>query len=185
MTSPFHTAALAALAAALAPVGSTLAAPGSDGKDAAATLAVVKDICLPLLQGAKIDTVAKAAGLKNGRDGWVLPISGKRHIEVDPPGGSNPHVCAATVVHDPNAGLSIVTALGNWASSQTPALQPLKAQEKATGALYQLTTSSWSGKAAGGDLAVVYSEDKTLDGKPVAGGLDQASLTVGLTPSPS
>ncbi|MDB5459899.1 MAG: hypothetical protein JWO72_1640 [Caulobacteraceae bacterium] len=185
MMSLSHAAALAAFAVAVATSGAALAAPIPDGKGAAATLAVVKHVCMPLLTGAKIEDVAKTAGLRNGRDGWVLPIGGKRHIEIDPPGGANPHVCSATIIHDPNAGASIVDAITAWSGRQTPALQPLKTQEKVTGALYQLTTSSWIGKAAGGDLVVVYSEDKTLDGKPVAGNLDQASLTVGLTPSAS
>lgn len=184
MKSLSRPAILATLAAAVC-AGSSAAAPAADGKGAAATLVVLKDVCLPLLGGAKIDTVAKATGLKNGRDGWVLPIRGKRRIEVDPPGGSNPHVCSATIIHDPNAGGAIVDAITAWSNSQTPVLQPLKAREKTTGAIYQLTTSSWVGKAPGGDLAIVYTEDKTLKGQPVAGNLDQASLTVGLTPSRS
>jgi hypothetical protein len=179
-----HAAALAAVAA-LAWSVPALAAPAADDRGAAAVMAVVTDVCLPLLRGAKVETVAKAAGLKNSRDGWMLPISGKQRIEIDPPGGANPHVCAATIIHDPSSGPAIVSALGDWSQMQAPALPPLKTQEKATGALYQLTTSSWEGMAAGGDLAVVYTEDKTLDGKPVAGALDQAALTVALTPSAS
>ena len=114
--------------------------------------------------------------------GWVLPISGKRQIEIDPPGGYNPHVCSATIIRNPNVSGSTVDALAGWSSRQTPSLQPLKTREKATGALYQLITSSRVGKSTGGDLAAVYTEDKTLDGKPAAGKLDQASLSIGLTP---
>jgi len=174
-------------AAALACVGAsaTNAQPASDGKGAAAALVVVRDICLPILKGAKIDTVAKTAGLKNRRDGWVLPIAGKRHIELSPPGGSNPHVCEATVIHDPDAGAAILSALRGWASSHSPPLQATKIEQVASGAIYRLTTSTWEGKTADGNLAVVYAEDKTPDGKPVAGNLDQATLTVALTPGAS
>jgi hypothetical protein len=126
----------AAFAVVIATSGAALAAPTPDGKGAAAALTVVKDVCLPLLAGAKIDDVAKTAGLKHGRDGWVLPIAGKRHIEIDPPGGANPHICSATIIHDPNAGGAILDAIAAWSMSQTPALKPLKAQEKVTGALY-------------------------------------------------
>jgi len=182
MRSLQHAAAMAVLAAALTASGSAFAASAPD--DAAAVMTVARDICLPLLRGGKIETVAKTTGLRNGRDGWVLPISGKRRIEVDPPGGANPTVCTATIIHDPGAGPSILAALTAWSATQTPALQALKTEEKAKGSLYQLTTSVWEGQIAGGDLAVVYAEDKTLDGKPVAGNLDQATLSVGLTPSP-
>lgn len=175
---------LPVLAAALA--SSAIAAtPTPDGKGSDAVMTTVKDVCLPLLKGAQIASVAKTAGLKNGRDGWVLPIAGKRRIEIEPPDGPNPHVCSATVIHAPGADDQIVKALTGWAASQTPGLQPVKSAEKATGPLYQLTTSSWSGKTADGVLGLSYSEDKTLDGKPVAGNLDQATLAISLTPSPS
>jgi len=161
------------------------APPAPDGKSPDAVMTTVKDVCLPLLKGTPIAAVAKTTGLKNGRDGWVLPIAGKRHIEIDPPDGPNPHVCSATVIHAPGEDDSILKALTGWVASQTPALQPIKSGEKATGALYQLTTSSWSGPTAGGVLGLSYSEDKTLDGKPVAGSLDQATLAISLTPSSS
>jgi hypothetical protein len=161
------------------------AQPSSDGKGAAAALAVVRDICLPVLKGAKIEAVAKSTGLTDGRDGWVLPIAGKRHVEISPPDGANPHICAATVIHDPTAGPSILGVLRQWASSRSPPLQPRKTELAATGPLYHLTTSSWEGATDSGYLALVYSEDKTPDGKPVAGKLDQATLTVALTPAAS
>lgn len=179
----FAVAAMAIFASLVGGVAS--AQPSSDGKGAAAALAVVRDICLPVLKGAKIEAVAKSTGLRNGRDGWVLPIAGKRHIEISPPGGSNPHVCAATVFHDPAAGPSILAALRQWAGARSPPLQPTKTELAATGPLYRLTTSSWEGATDGGNLALVYSEDKTPDGKPVAGKLDQATLTLALTPAAS
>lgn len=175
--------AASALACAAATVAN--AQPVSDGKGAAAAVLVVREICLPLLTGAKIDTVAKTTGLKNRHDGWVLPIAGKRHIELSPPGGSNPQVCGATVIHDPSAGASILGALRQWASDHSPPLQATKTEQAATGPLYRLTISSWEGKTADGNLAVVYAEDKTPDGKPVAGNLDQATLSVALTPAAS
>jgi hypothetical protein len=178
-------ALLAGLAGALMSWETTVAAQAADGNDATAALSTVKDICLPLLKGASVAAVAKTTGLKGGRDDWFLPVSGKRRIEISPPGGANPHVCEATIIHDPTAGDAIVSALGAWAAMQAPALQQLKQQEKVTGALYQLTTSSWEGRTADGNLAVVYSENKTLQGKPVAGGLDQATLSVSLTPAPA
>lgn len=174
------------LAASASLIGGVAAGqPNSDGKGAAATLVVVRDICLPMLKGAPIEAVAKTTGLRNGRDGWVLPIAGKRHIEVSPPGGSNPHVCSATVIHDPGAGPSILSALREWVSSRSPPLQATKSELAATGPLYRLTTSAWEGSMEGGHLAMVYSEDKTPDGKPVAGNLDQATLTLALTPAVS
>jgi hypothetical protein len=179
--------AVATAVAIVACIGAspTSAQPAPDGKGAAATLVVVRDVCLPMLMGAKIDTVAKSAGLKNRHDGWVLPIAGKRHIELSPPGGSNPHVCEATVIHDPGAGASILAALRQWASGHSPPLQAIKTEQVATGAIYRLTTSTWEGKTANGNLAVVYAEDKSPDGKPVAGDLDQSTLTVALTPATS
>jgi hypothetical protein len=89
------------------------------------------------------------------------------------------------VVHEPAAGAPIFEALSQWATSRSPPLQATKTQQAATGPLYRLTTSSWEGKTPDGDLAVLYAEDKTPDGKPVAGNLDQATLSVALTPPAS
>ena len=72
-----------------------------------------------------------------------------------------------------------------WAGSRSPALQPTKTELAATGPLYRLTTSAWEGMTDCGNLALVYSEDKTPEGKPVAGNLDQVTLTVALTPATS
>jgi hypothetical protein len=175
----------AAVALACVGASATSAQPTSDGKGAAATLVAARDICLPVLEGAKIEAVAKTTGLRNRSDGWVLPIAGKRHIELSPPGGTNPHICEVTIIHQPGAGPAILDALRQWASSRSPPLQPTKTEQVATGAVYRLTTSTWEGNTAEGHLAVVYAEDKTLDGRPVAGNLDQATLTVALTPGTS
>jgi hypothetical protein len=184
MTRLSHAAALVLLAFASTAASIALAATPAPAPDpAAAVMTVAKDVCLRLLQGGKIEVVAKTTGLKNGRESWVLPLGGKQRIEVSPPSGSNPHVCTATVFHDPDAAAPIIAALTDWAAAQTPPLLVVKAQEKSTGSLYQQTTSSWEGKIAGGDLGMIYAEDKTLAGKSVAGALDQATLMVGLTPS--
>lgn len=178
-----RTAGLAVLTVAIAGSTPAMAASGPGDKDAQAVLAAIKDVCLPILKGAKIEGLAKATGLRNSRDGWMLPIDGKRRVAIDPPGGANPNLCTGTVVHDPNAGASILAALVGWAAAQTPPLPPVKVEEKATGALYQLTTSSWEGKLDGADAALVYSEDKTLEGRPVAGKLDQSTFALALTPA--
>lgn len=182
MTSNSKIMSVASLLALLA-VAPLAHAQTPDGKDAIASMTVLTEVCLPLLQGAPMDSVVKAAGLKKSRDGWGLTIAGQRRIEIDTPGGSNPHNCSATIIHDPAASDGILSALSDWAGKQTPPLQQIKKQEKATGALYLLTTSSWVGQTAKGDLALAYSEDKTLNGQPVAGALDQAYMTVSLTPA--
>jgi len=176
-------AAAMGLAGGMAQAADAPAPGAAEARDAAAVMTAVTSVCLPILQGQPVAAIAKAQGLKKTRDGWMLPIEAKRHIDLDLPGGSNPHVCAATVVHTPGDGAATVAALAAWAAAQVPPLNIIKDKEQAQSGTYLVTASSWSGGIAAGGVALSYAEQKLAGGKPVAGTLDQATLAIVFTPA--
>lgn len=146
-------------------------------------MSLLQRVCLPLIDGGKLESVAKAAGLRRKDGVWALRIDRKRRLELDPPDVANPYACGATIIHGVGAGPAIHDAIDDWARSQTPGLTPVKVRQASTGAIYARTTSTWEGKNAKGDIGVVLSEEKTLQGRPVDGDLDQSTLILSLTPN--
>ena len=153
------------------------------GRAAGAAVMVMRQVCLPLLQGARLDAIAPPVGFRLVHGDWVYPIDRNQRIELIPPDPTNPHLCSATIVHDVGAQPAIRQALDNWARSQTPPLKGVKDQVQARGPLYLRTTSTWSGAVKDGDVGVVFAGEKTLQGKPVNGDLDQSELLASLAPS--
>jgi len=143
---------------------------------AAAVVKTVDQICMPLLDGAELKSVAKSTGLDEDDGEWRLEVDGDRGVVVDPPSGSNKTVCQATITYAVDNGAPIVAALDGWASAHT--LTKDKDRQPSEGPLRMRKTTSWFGPVGSGALAVVLSEEKQLDGKPVEGDLDQATLLV-------
>jgi hypothetical protein len=159
-------------------------APGAPPSAAAtAAVTVLRDVCVPLLGGGDLKSVATGGGLKLQDGEWVLPIDGKRRVELQPPDQANPHLCGATITHRVGSQPAILSAVDAWAKSQSPPLQPVKVRQQSTGATSVRTTSTWQGQTAKGSLGVVLTERKTLTGAPVAGELDRSTLLASLTPS--
>lgn len=162
--------------------------PATTGADPGAVLAagaavmVMQRVCLPVIGGAGFEGVVRSAGLENRHGQWVYPIDRRQRIEVSTPDPSNPHVCNATIIHDVGAQPAIRQALDNWARSRTPPLQAIKVQVQAPGPFYLRKTSTWSGSGPGGEIGVVFSGEKTLQGQPVDGDLDQSELLASVTP---
>lgn len=155
---------------------------GAEGAAGAAVM-VMRQVCLPLLQGARLNAIAPSVGFRQVHGDWVYPIGRNQRIELAAPDPTNPLLCSATIIHDVGAQPAIRQALDNWARSQTPPMKMVKDQVQARGPLYLRTTSTWSGADKGGDIGVVFAGEKTLQGKPVDGALDQSELLASLAPS--
>jgi hypothetical protein len=136
-----------------------------------------------LLEGRDLSTIARGAGLKKKGDNWILPISGKRHIQLSPPTPGNPHVCGATIVHRVGGQPAIWRAVSDWALAQTPPLQPGQVNQSVTGPDYLRTTSTWYGTSGKSAEVIALSEEKRLDGEPVGGDTGQTELLISLKPS--
>ena len=162
-------------AAMAAPTAQTTAA-------ASATIVVLQDVCLPLLQGGSLTQVARAAHLKTDGGQWFLPIAGKQRIELQLPDVANPHICGATIIDRAGDQPSILKAINAWGQMQTPAFAPIKVQQRSSGPLYLRTTSTWSAQTPARVVGLVFSQEKTLAGEPVLGDLDQSVLLASVTP---
>lgn len=177
-------AALAAPAFAQSPPP-TLQPPAPPAPPASAAavdaVATVKTVCLPVLEGRDLKASARAAGYRLDNGQWVLPIAGKRQIDLSPPDVANPHVCSATIDARPDAGAAMQRALGEWASQQSPPLTPVETNvsRDVSGATW--TTSSWSGRTASGVERLVLTQEP----KPAGGGetMSESELLVSLSPS--
>jgi hypothetical protein len=160
-----------------------LAGPvASPPPSAGAAVAMLQSVCLPLIEGGKLRSIAKANHLRQDDGQWTLVIDHKRRVELDPPDAANPRVCTATIIHSVGSGPFIRQAVDDWARSRSPALKEVKVDQTSAGPSYLRTTSTWQGADPDGVLGVVLSEEKTLNGTPVAGGLDQSEIEVSLTP---
>ena len=149
---------------------------------AAAAVTLLQHVCLPLIKGGDLRTIAKTNHLRQEDGQWTLIIDHGRRLQLDPPDSANPHVCSATIYHSVGAGPAIRQAIDDWARTTSPALTPIKVDETSSGPTYMRTTSTWQGADPSGVVGVALSEEKTLSGAPAAGKLDQSEIEVSLTP---
>ena len=164
-------------------LGSTGSPPASVATPSAtAAVSMLQNACLPLVNGGDLKKVARTAGLKLRNGQWMLPVSGKRQLDLQPPDDVNPHVCTVVIIHRIGGDAAILQAINTWAAAQTPPLQPIKVLQKSVGVTYQRTTSTWASQSAKGAEGLVLASEKTLDGKPVAGDDDQSELILSFTP---
>ncbi|WP_374471640.1 hypothetical protein [Phenylobacterium sp.] len=169
-----------------AAVVSLLAAPsfaqaeGADSRtpEAIALQSALERVCVPLIAGQDPDAVSQASGLRQ-RDGqWVLTVDGRKELLVLPPTPANPNVCSLTVTYDAGGEKPILDLLNAWALANS--LEVRRVREPSEGPLRDRRTSSWEGSRQGAPTALVFSEEKTKDGKPVAGDLDQATVLLSI-----
>lgn len=156
----------------------SFAAP--EATPAAAVVTAVEKICLPLVSGQGLQTIAASTGLEQRDGGWVERVEGKKQIRISPPGRANPNICTGEVLYDRDGQAPILAALDAWAQSKN--LTKGKAREESKGSDLQYRASSWFGPAPnGGTAAVVFTEQRELDGRSLAGDLDQAMLVVSVS----
>ena len=140
---------------------------------AAYVISTIEKACLPLTQGKDIKVVAKEVGLRKSRDVYVLPLTGVERIILAPPTTANPGVCILTINHAIDGSRPIVDALTNWAASQNPPIPPL-------GTGYQASPGvlGWSWVVEAGQMqeGVVFTAQKTPDGRPIGKGYDVSTV---------
>jgi hypothetical protein len=134
----------------------------------------IEKVCIPLIQGQKINDVAKANGLRHFHDDWLLQGPGVERVIISLPTVANPTICNMTVDYELGQTLGIVTVLGNWAASQNPPLDVLESGSAVgpgvTGWTWAVDTSS------GGHTGVVFDHQTSPDGKPLGRGFDVGTL---------
>jgi hypothetical protein len=126
--APGATAPPAAPAAPAAEAPPTLPTTG----DGAVLISFIEKICVPLVRGGNLDTIAKANaatfGLKqNRRDKtWSMPLgltpASKDYVVNIVPPGSNKDVCRAEVHYALNEDKPIVSAINIWSFLHQPEL---------------------------------------------------------------
>lgn len=151
--------------------------------EVAAALTALEKVCMPLASGSNLKSVAPASGLRQQNGDWVLPINGPEVVDVTPPDTANPHVCFATIRYRGDQGGAIQQAIGAWAVAQTPPMTPGETNMVEKGPQMQRTLSSWEGSSPKAADTVIFAVEKTLDGKPVDGVLNEAQLTVSVSPA--
>lgn len=147
---------------------------------AAAVVTAVEKVCLPLVSGQGLQTIAASTGLEQRDGGWVERIDGKKQIRISPPGRANPNICTGEVIYDRDGQAPILEALDAWAQSKN--LTKGKVREESKGSDLQYRASSWFGAGPNGTTAVVFTEQRELDGRSLAGDFDQAMLLVSVSP---
>ena len=177
-------AVLASLAALAAPAGQAAAqtvSPDQRPPAAVALQSAIERVCLPVLGGEPMKTVASAAGVKANDSGWWLPAGGPQGVAILPPDSVNPNVCSLTVTYQAGPGAPLYDLLSRW--SQDHGLKPVKTKETSQGPSYARVTSSWEGRTSSGQMAVVLATEKQLNGAPVAGADNQANVLISVTPA--
>jgi len=164
------------LAMATAPLSAFGAAADTRTPEAIDVQVALERVCLPLLKGKTVNQVARPADLKHDDSGWYLAMPGAERLSVQPPGGANPTVCSFKVTYPVDRPQPILALLNLWAKDHH--LTPASVARASTGPAEQRKTWSWQGRNAGAALAVVFDTEKTLDGRPVGGSLDRATVLV-------
>lgn len=136
-------------------------------------------VCLPLLKGQALERVAGSSGLKSDDQGWYLVLPRAERLSLLPPGGANPTVCSFTVTFPVDHPQPILTLLNVWAEDH--GLTARRKGQPSTGPAEQRWTWSWEGNGPSGSTAIVFDTEKTLQGRPVSGELDRATVLVSQT----
>jgi hypothetical protein len=170
-----------ALAAGLAAVAAPALEAPADSRtaEAIAVQVALERVCLPLLTGQALKPVAAASGLRRDDDGWFLSLPGGERLSVLPPGGSNPTVCTFSLTYPIDRPQPMLSLLKLWADDHQ--LAAASHGRPSRGPAEQRWIWSWRGTGPLGSTALVFDTEKTLDGRPVSGALDRATVLVSRT----
>ncbi len=141
--------------------------------EAAQVLALIQNVCIPLIQKQDIKAVAQTNGLKRSGDRLVLQLAGVERITISPPTQANPTVCTLTVNHQIDQSKPIVDALTGWAAAQNPPVPPLSAGYQASPGMLGW---SWALDTNQMHEGLVLTVQKTPDGKPLGKGYDVSTV---------
>jgi hypothetical protein len=123
--------------------------------------------------------VAQRSGLRQDASNWILSVAGGEKVTVRPPGGANPTVCSFRLPYPVDGEAPLLKLLDNWSADH--GLQKVRDRAPSSGPVLKRRTSSWDGKVQQGRLAIVFNEEKNLNGGPVLDGSDEAQVLVSLT----
>jgi hypothetical protein len=135
----------------------------------------VQNVCVPAVQGASLDRVAKAHGYRKSGDNYVLKGRGFQFTLYAP--GSNPGQCRVDLVHPvyPEAPAApLVVALHNWAAVSRD--WTLYRNDKSIQGDQELTTRSWEHDDQGKHEAMFITTYRRADGSPMRGGVDTSTM---------
>jgi hypothetical protein len=164
--------ALAAAAVALS-AGAASAEPAPSGGMGGYVTGLIEKACIPLIKGQDAKAVAAAAGLKRTRTDLVMQLTGSQRITLSPPAGANPHVCTLSLQYQVDGTKDIVDTLTAWAAAQNPPLPPLSTgYSPAPG----LTGWSWSLDTGQMQEGLVFTAQRTADGKPMGKDFDSGTV---------
>jgi hypothetical protein len=147
--------------------------------EAIAVQVALERVCLPLLAGQTVHQVEGPAGLHQDDNGWFLALPGAERLALQPPGGVNPTVCTFSLTYPLGQSKPLLDLLTLWATDR--GLKPVSAGRSSKGPTERRWTWSWQGTEAGATTALVFDTEKLLNGQPVAGALDRATILVSRT----
>jgi hypothetical protein len=160
---------------------SPTAAPSTSAPSpiAADAVGAIQTVCLPALRGASFASQARSAGFSMENGASTLRLARGAEASLEPPDVANPHVCSATVSSGANDAAGLKAAIGSWAAAQTPPIVLVNTQSSAA---EEPTTSAWGAATSNGTLGVGLDQSSPPTNGP-AGGQEQSTLYVGLTPA--
>lgn len=133
----------------------------------AQVISVLDSVCRPSINNGNLDAVAKAAGYKKKKDGWLGVLGTKPYTVMLSFAGSNPKVCDFWIEYPVGTDQNLIEGLSAWAFLHNPSLQPQRNDEYKT----DLTRRTFSWDAAtpdGGLIAMVFVRERKLDGSPTS-----------------
>lgn len=145
-------------------------------------VAAVEKVCLPLIDGQPLQTVAAATSGAVRDNVWTASLPNRGEIRIRPPSVANPKVCSASISFAPGGHTAFISALDAWAAGHAPPLRQLRRRDQSRTADLQYWISSWTGGAANRTVNVVFTEQAELDGRPTDGALMEAVLLVNVAP---
>jgi hypothetical protein len=129
----------------------------------AQVIAVLDNVCRPAINGGNLDAVAKAAGYKKKKDGWLGILGAKPYTVSLSFAGSNPKVCDFWIDYPVGTDQGLIEGLSAWTFLHNPSLQPQRNDEYKTDLIRR--TFSWDASTAdGGLVAMVFIRERKLDG---------------------
>jgi hypothetical protein len=145
-------------------------------------LDTLQNVCIPAVEGAQLDRLAKSHGYRKSGDDYVLKGRGFQMTLLAP--GSNPSQCHIDIVHPvyPEAPAApIVVALHNWAAVSRG--WTLYRNDKNAEGGQELTTRSWEHDDPGRHEAMFITTYRRADGAPMRGGADTSTMVYSETKS--
>lgn len=139
--------------------------------DGATVLSVLEKVCVPLVRGGSLETLAKPLGMRlNRREGaWAMPLGTNRaHQVIVYPTGSNRDVCRVEIRHAVGQDAPITSALNIWSFVHQPPLDPTAnyTQPQDPDGLKRVRRS-WESLSANSSIGLNISTVTNPDGSPV------------------